>query len=218
MKTTTGLLALSLLAAACTRGENAGDGAGQGSTPSGGPTSSVVPVPIASATASAPVASATAAASASASAPPADAGAAKTTKDAGAGTPTAKLQPAKAHVDGKNFSLDVASPGCRAGEECTMTIKLVASADYHVNKEYPYKFVAAAAPGIMFLGKGDATTFSKASGDFVEEGEKTATMTVRFKPGAAGEAKVSGTYKMSVCSADQCQIEQQPVSLGVPVL
>lgn len=214
MKTTTGLLALSLLATACTKGENAGTGAGQGSTPSGGPTSSVVPVPIASATASAPVASA----SASASASPADAGAAKTTKDAGAGTPTAKLQPAKAHVDGKNFTLDVASPGCRAGEECTMTIKLVASADYHVNKEYPYKFVAAAAPGITFLGKGDATTFSKASGDFVEEGEKTATMTVRFKPAAAGEAKVSGTYKMSVCSADQCQIEQQPVSLGVPVL
>lgn len=206
------MLALSaaLLAAACTKGENAGNGAGLGSTPSGGPTSSVVPVPIVSVAPAASVASAAPAASSApvASAAPVDAGKAK----------PGKLQPAKAHVDGKNFALDVASPGCRAGEDCTMTIKLVASAEYHVNKEYPYKFVAAAAPGITFLGKGDASTFSKASGDFTEEGEKTATMTVRFKPAAAGEAKVSGTYKMSVCSAEQCQIEQQAIALAIPVL
>ncbi len=43
-------------------------------------------------------------------------------------------------------------------------------------------------------------------------------MTVRFKPTAAGDAKVSGTYKMSVCSAENCQIEQQTVSLNVPVM
>ena len=42
-------------------------------------------------------------------------------------------------------------------------------------------------------------------------------MTVRFKPSSAGETKVSGTYKMSICSADQCQIEAQPIALGVPV-
>lgn len=200
-KTTFASAAL-LLAAACTKGENAGNGAGQGSTPSGGATSSAVPVPIASA----PVVTASAPASAAAAV------------DAGKPKAAGKLQPAKAHVDGKNFALDVASPGCHAGEDCTMTIKLVAGSDYHVNEEYPYKFVAAAAPGITFLGKGDATTFSKASGDFVEEGEKAATMTVRFKPTAPGEAKVSGTYKMSVCSADQCQIEQQPIALAIPVL
>lgn len=98
-----------------------------------------------------------------------------------------------------------------------MTIKLAATSGYHVNKEYPYKFVAAPAPGITFLGKSEPTTFSKAAGDFQEEGEKRATMSVRFRPASRGEAKVSGTYKMSVCSDDQCQIEQQPISLVVPV-
>lgn len=99
-----------------------------------------------------------------------------------------------------------------------MTLRLAPTGAYHVNKEYPYKFVAAGAPNVTFLGKGDANTFSRASGDFAEEGEKAATMTVRFKPTAAGSARVSGTYKMSVCSAENCQIEQQAVTLDVPVL
>jgi hypothetical protein len=99
-----------------------------------------------------------------------------------------------------------------------MTLRLAPSGEYHVNKEYPYKFLAGAAPGVQFLGNGDANTFSRAAGDFREEGEKSATMTVRFKPTAAGEARVSGTYKMSVCSAENCQIETQAVTLAVPVM
>jgi len=99
-----------------------------------------------------------------------------------------------------------------------VTLRLVASGEYHVNKEYPYKFTAAAAPGVTFLGSADASTFSRAAGDFREEGEKIGVMTVRFRPTAAGEAKVSGTYKMSVCSAENCQVESQAVSLSIPVL
>ena len=128
------------------------------------------------------------------------------------------MKPVSKHVGGNNFALDLASPGCKVATECTMTIKLVASSDYHVNKEYPYKFTAAPAPGLEFLGKGDAVTFTRASGDFVEQGEKTGLMTVRFKPASPGEASVKGTYKFSVCSADQCQIEQEKLELTIPVL
>lgn len=99
-----------------------------------------------------------------------------------------------------------------------MTLNLSVTGDYHVNKGYPYKFIGAASPNVTFLGNGDANTFSRAAGDFQERGEKAATMTVRFKPAAAGSAKVSGTYKMSVCSAENCQIEQQAVTLDVPVM
>lgn len=99
-----------------------------------------------------------------------------------------------------------------------MTLRLAAAGEYHVNKEYPYKFLAAAAPGVQFLGNGDANTFSRAAGDFREDGEKAATMTVRFKPTSAGEARVSGTYKMSVCSAENCQVEAQAVTLVVSVM
>lgn len=132
--------------------------------------------------------------------------------------PATPLKPASTRLSGKNFTLDAASPGCRVETPCAMTLRLAASGEYHVNKEYPYKFVAAAAPGVQFLGNGDANTFSRAAGDFREEGEKAATMTVRFKPSSAGEARVSGTFKMSVCSAENCQIETQSVTLAVPVM
>ncbi|HSO36154.1 MAG TPA: hypothetical protein VLT33_26685, partial [Labilithrix sp.] len=128
------------------------------------------------------------------------------------------LKPAGTTVSGKNFTLAVASPGCRVDVPCSLTLRLTAGGEFHVNKEYPYKFTASAAPGVAFLGNGDANVFSRASGDFREDGEKTATMTVRFKPSAAGEARIAGSYKMSVCSAEQCQIETQAVQLAVPVL
>ena len=88
-----------------------------------------------------------------------------------------------------------------------MTIKLNASSEYHINKDYPYKFLPADAASIGFV-----------AADQKQDGEKTATMTVRFKPTAAGDTKVEGTYKMSVCSAEQCQIEQPKISLSVPVI
>ena len=136
-------------------------------------------------------------------------------KDAPPATP---LKPASTRMSGKNFTLDASSPGCRVEQPCTMTLRLAAAGEYHVNKEYPYKFLAAAAPGVQFLGNGDANTFSRAAGDFREDGEKAATMTVRFKPTSAGEARVSGTYKMSVCSAENCQVEAQAVTLVVSVM
>ena len=132
--------------------------------------------------------------------------------------PAMPLKPASTRMSGKNFTLDASSPGCRVEQPCTMTLRLAAAGEYPVNKEYPYKFLAAAAPGVQFLGNGDANTFSRAAGDFHEDGEKAATMTVRFKPTSAGEARVSGTYKMSVCSAENCQVEAQAVTLVVSVM
>ena len=71
---------------------------------------------------------------------------------------------------------------------------------------------------MTYLGKADANTFTRAAGDFAEQNEKSATMTVRFKPAAAGETHVAGKYKLSVCSAEQCQIEEAAVDLPVSVL
>jgi hypothetical protein len=180
-------------------------------TPTPGPTASVVQE-----TPSATAVAASAAPSANAAAPVASAAPVKG-KDAGAPA-VAALKPVSHQMSGNNFSLDVASPGCRANEECAMTIKLVTAADYHVNKEYPYKFVASPAQGVSFLGKADPNTFGRPSGDFVEQGEKSALLTVRFKPTTTGEARIAGKYKLSVCSADRCQIDEAMVDLAVPVL
>jgi hypothetical protein len=125
-------------------------------------------------------------------------------------------------ASGPHFTVAASAGRCAAGQECTMTIRLEASGGYHMNKEYPYKFVAAPAPDVEFLGKDAAgpATFSRAAGDYAESSETVSTLTVRFKPGAQARgraSKISGTYKLSVCSAQSCQIEQAKLALDVPV-
>jgi hypothetical protein len=139
---------------------------------------------------------------------------AATTRTTGADAPPA----AGAHVDGNHFKLDAAPAGdCKVGAECSIAIKLEAQGDYHINQQYPYKFKANDAAGVEFLGTDAAgkNVFSKGAGDFKIDGEKTATMNVRFKVAQKGTANIGGTYKISVCSAQNCQLEQQDMSVAV---
>jgi hypothetical protein len=125
-----------------------------------------------------------------------------------------------AHVDGNHFTIDAApAADCAAGASCAIAIKLVAQADYHVNQQYPYKFTAAQATGVTFLGSDSANpnVFTKTAGDFTIGDEKTATMTVKFKASQKGAVSIGGTFKLSVCSTQNCQLEQQDVSVNVTV-
>jgi hypothetical protein len=124
------------------------------------------------------------------------------------------------HVDGNHYKLDEALVGdCKSGAECAVAVRLEALGEYHINLEYPYKFKAADAPGVEFLGKDPAAKniFSKGAGDWKQDSEKVATMTVRWKAAQAGAPNIGGTYKMSVCSAANCQLEQQKLALAVTV-
>ncbi len=143
------------------------------------------------------------------------------TPEGGAGRDGAQLSSAVvSHVEGKHFALDTSSVGCHGDEECTMAIRLGARDEFHLNKEFPYKFVATTMPGVAYLGVPEPNVFSRAAGDFREQDEKTATMTVRFrlaKTREPGPVSLAGNYKFSVCSAERCQVEQQAITLRVPV-
>lgn len=140
--------------------------------------------------------------------------AATTTRDAqaAAAAPSAK-------VTGKNFSLDFEAGDCKAGAECTATLKLEALGSFHINDNYPYKLKLGEVSGVELLGKDAAgkNVFSKQAGDFKKDGEKAATLTVHFKPSKAGPVTLAGQYKMSVCSEANCQLETQEVSTTVTV-
>jgi hypothetical protein len=121
---------------------------------------------------------------------------------------------------GSNFFLDTAPGGdCAAGAPCSLSIKLVATGDFHINEDYPYKFKADDTPGVEFLGADAAgkNTFSKAASDWKKKDEKTGTMTVAFRSTDKGQRTVGGTFKLSVCSAQTCQLEQQQVQATVAV-
>jgi hypothetical protein len=131
-----------------------------------------------------------------------------------AGAGCKKREPAAAVPAGKPlaskpfYRVDAGPPSrCASGAACEATLVLTALGDYHVNKEYPFKFVGEAAPAPALDGDG-----AFALGD-----AKHGTMTVKFKPAAAGTTTVSGTFKLSVCSEDTCEIETPKIELAVPV-
>jgi hypothetical protein len=94
---------------------------------------------------------------------------------------------------------------CKAGATCEAQLVLTALGDYHVNEEYPTKFVPDAASSVAIQGEG---TFKLAAA-------KQATMTVRFTPAKPGAAKLVGTFKLSVCSEETCEIETPKIALDV---
>ena len=122
---------------------------------------------------------------------------------------------------GNNFTVNANAAACTANADCKIDLKLEAKGDFHVNKEYPYKFKATAANGVTFLGKdaAGADTFSKTAGDFIldSSNEKVGTMTIKFKPANKGAVTIAGVFKLSVCSAQNCQLETANVSVPVTV-
>jgi hypothetical protein len=96
---------------------------------------------------------------------------------------------------------------CARGTTCEARLVVTALGDYHVNKDYPFKFVGDPALAIPLDGEGA----------FALDDEKNGTMTIKFRPPASGPAKLVGMFKLSVCSDETCEIEAPKIELTVPV-
>lgn len=218
---TLGVVALSsVVYGACDKKEEAAPGTSSVPTPSNaGAAAASAALPIASAVATA-LASATpsfAAAGSAVAAMPSSVGSAAASAASSAkvgntasAVAAANAKPVGMHVTGNNFAVDVSAPGnCAVDTSCTMAIKLTALGKFHINDEYPYKWVGDPIDGIDYTGK--------KTGDFKKESPTQGTLLVSFKS-AGQNAKVAGVYKMSVCSEDKCQIETQRVELNIPMM
>lgn len=107
----------------------------------------------------------------------------------------------------KAFRVDVAPPAkCAAAAPCEAKVTLTALADYKVNEEYPFRFVADQSSTIIVDGA-----------RFARDTAKTGTLTIKFRAQSAGAAKVTGTFKLSVCTKDVCKIEAPKIAFTVPV-
>ena len=117
--------------------------------------------------------------------------------------------PASAPLASKAFYRIDAGPqaACARGTTCEASVVLTALGDYHVNKDYPFKFVGDPAPAVPLDG----------AGRFVVDDAKHGTLTIQFRPAAPGLAKLAGTFKLSVCSDETCEIETPKLELAVPV-
>jgi hypothetical protein len=145
---------------------------------------------------------------------------------AAASTSTASALAARPGADcahsvcGDNFFIDTAPAGpCTIGSICTLTLTLVATGAFHINDEYPYKFKADELAGVDFLGTDGAgkNVFSKFANDWQKKDEKTGALSVKLRPTTKGDKSVEGLFKLSVCSAAACQLEQERVRATVAV-
>lgn len=98
-----------------------------------------------------------------------------------------------------------------AGQPGNVQVVLVAKGEFHCNDKYPYKFKLGAPSG----GVSYPQPIVRAEG--MRVAPERSIMTVPFVPSAPGDARVSGTFSFSVCSATSCQIETRELALTVKV-
>lgn len=128
-----------------------------------------------------------------------------------AGEPAAPPGELKSQVSEDSFDLKIEPTGSyAAGKEGQVQIVLDAKAPFHVNKEYPYSFALNDSPGLKFASM-------KVQKDAVKLETQRATMTVPFTPSKGGAHTISGTFKFSVCTDEQCLIKKQELALSVDV-
>ena len=118
---------------------------------------------------------------------------------------------AKAKVSEDSYDLKLEPSGTyKVGTAGAVQIVLDAKEPFKVNQEYPYSFALNEAPGVKFASM-------KVTGDAVKLEKKRATMSVPFTPSEAGARTISGTFKFSVCTDEQCLIKKQELALAVSV-
>ncbi|HEY6726362.1 MAG TPA: hypothetical protein VI197_20140 [Polyangiaceae bacterium] len=129
--------------------------------------------------------------------------------DAKGAEPAAAAGKSKVSEDSYDLKLEP-SGTYKVGAASTVQIVLDAKAPFKVNQEYPYSFALNEAPGVQFASM-------KVAEGAVKLEQKRATMSVPFTPNQAGERTISGTFKFSVCTDEQCLIKKQELALAVTV-
>lgn len=119
-------------------------------------------------------------------------------------------EPVLGKLDEKNFSVEMKAAGpYKAGQPSNVEVVLEPKGEFHCNKEYPYKIKLGAAPaGITFpqaIVKSDAATITP---------EKT-IVKIAFTPDKPGEAKLTGNFFFSICTSQQCLIENRELAVMV---
>ncbi|MDI1443867.1 hypothetical protein [Polyangium sp. 6x1] len=115
-------------------------------------------------------------------------------------------------VGEQSFSLWMQSSGrYKAGQQGFVEVVLVPKGDFHCNQEYPYKMKLGAPPaGVTY-----PTPIVRAEG--VSVSASRAVMRVPFVPQNAGDANVAGKFYFSVCTSEQCVIDNRDVAVTVKV-
>ena len=123
------------------------------------------------------------------------------------------MAPAAAVQETPNYkvTLKLAGP-YKKDQQGIINIVLVTKGDYHINKQYPYKFVTADPPadGVAYPKK----TVRREDGSYEE---KKAVLPVPFVASKTGDVQVGGVFSLSVCTDANCLMDKQRLEVNVKV-
>ena len=132
-----------------------------------------------------------------------------------------KQEPAAAPASAKDRHFTVSFTGTSAtvGDAARLSLRLVAADGFHVNADYPVNFVPDQSTAVTFDAARVPLKDSAAKTACAGSAEDTCALDATLSPKAvtAGTHRVSGVFAFSVCSADQCLIEKEPVSVELVV-
>jgi hypothetical protein len=112
-------------------------------------------------------------------------------------------------VSGEGFKVYLeAQPSYPVAKPGHVRVVLLATAPFHCNDKYPYKFTTTASDGIEFT----EPVVRNAN-----IGAERSTIEVPFTPQRAGKLTLNGELSFSVCTDDKCLIEKQALSVPVEV-
>jgi len=121
-------------------------------------------------------------------------------------------EPVMGKLEEKNFRLEMKSTGpYKAGQPGNVEVVLEPKGEFHCNKEYPYKIKLGTAPaGITYPA-------AVVKSDAISVAPEKAVMKVPFAPDKPGDAKLSGNFFFSICTSQQCVIENRELAVMVKV-
>ncbi len=129
--------------------------------------------------------------------------------------PTAQPKPTgpvMGKLEEANFSLSMQTSGTyKAGQQGEVEIVIEPKGAFHCNQEYPYKMKLGTPPaGVTY-----PTPVVKTEGITIKP--EKAVMKVPFVAEKPGEVKLSGNFYFSICTSEQCVIDNREMAVMVKV-
>lgn len=111
----------------------------------------------------------------------------------------------------EQYALQIDPSEGKVGEEGQVTIRVVPTAEWHMNLEYPTKLQVTAPAGVEVakakLGKDDA----------VKLDERNCEFSVKYTPSEAGDKTFTGEIKFAVCQDTACVPKTETLEFQVAV-
>jgi hypothetical protein len=108
------------------------------------------------------------------------------------------------------YALQIETPEAKAGQEGSVTVRVVPKAPWHMNLDFPTSLKLQAPAGVTLVNADLKKADAKLD-------ENTCVFDVKFTAPAAGEHAFSGKFKFAVCQDEACSPVTEEVEFKVAV-